>query len=244
MPSGWPLHGQSKQLWLGSGLGWPNWAGSGSEEGFGFLLPFTSLSSRGTVTRGRGRSGGAGPPRAPGTAGRRLVGNGHPRSQGQAASPRASILSWRTRSLCRSPEASSPRLACSGQGRAPREPSAGAHLPPPGPTPLGLWIPLDGLRRKCQRSCAIGGDGQLFRGLIKLERRMGGPGAGEHRPAGALARPPGYLPPEPRISRCCGRRADSSSLVTRSSSVAQRLRGPHSGKRQGLAGDSPPRASL
>lgn len=42
------------------------------------------------------------------------------------------------------------------------------------------------------RRCAIGGDGQLFQGLIKLERRMGGPGAGKHRPAGG-PRPPARL---------------------------------------------------
>lgn len=138
-------------------------------------------------------------------------------ARARAASPRASDSFLANQKLYPGP----PRPPChawhaGGEGRVPRELSAGAHLPPPGPTPFGLRIPLDSLRRKCQRSCAIGGDGQLFQGLIKLERRMGGPGAGKHRPAGG-PRPPGFLPSEPRISRCCGRQADSSSLVTRSS---------------------------
>lgn len=66
------------------------------------------------------------------------------------------------------------------------------------------------------RHCAIGGDGQLFQGPIKLERRVGGPGPGSTILQDA--RPPGFLPSEPRISRCCGRKADSFSLVTLSSS--------------------------
>lgn len=68
-------------------------------------------------------------------------------------------------------------------------------------------------------SCAIGGDGQLFQGLIKLER-MGGPGAGKHVLQEALARLPArqaFCRQSPEYPVAAGREADLFSLVTPSS---------------------------
>lgn len=149
---------------VGQRPGLANWAGSGSEEGFGFLLPFTSLSSRGTVTRGCGRSGGAGPPRAPGIAGRRLGGNGHPRSQGQGCFPQSFDSFLANQKPVPEPRGllATPGMQAARAGR-PESPRLVPTCPHPAPPRL-VFGSLDGLRRKCQRSCAIGEMDDYFEG--------------------------------------------------------------------------------
>lgn len=216
--------GQRKQLWLGSGLGWVR------ELGWLWISPYPiSLSIYFTFLR-RNRAWRQHEKwwrwSSPSLRLKASSAAGIHRARARAASPRASdSFLANQKPVPGAPEASSPHPACRRQGQ-------GAHLPPPSPTRFGLWIPLEHSQVQMSGgSCAIGGDGRLFQGLIKLERRMGGPEAGKHRPSGGPrppARPPGFLPSEPRISRCC--RAGGRLILfsnTKLLPVAQRFKGLH-----------------
>lgn len=182
VPSGWPFHGQRKQLRLGSGLSWPTGLGQGAGEALD--SSFRLLHSP---------RGGPRPEAAREAVETVLPSFGHCwlKACGKRAStepgPELPIPSWQARGLLATPGTQAARA-----GR-PESSRLLPTCPPPGPTPSGLRIPLQQAQAQMSEgSCAIGGDGQLFQGPIKLARRLGGLGPGstvlqEARPPGRPA---------------------------------------------------------